>query len=126
MPTSWLRMVLSVGGIAPALRGGATFAFVTLALGCNGGAFKEAVHTWTAGGGYTGAVQRVLEDEELDDSSRRIELMSLSGLACTLDEDRGASTDQGQTPACKCAKPITGGDQQLQDCKAWAGALSGS
>lgn len=87
-----------------------------------GGAFKQAVSTWTAGEGYKGAVARVRDDQELDDTSRRLELMNLSGLACTLDEDRGASTEQNATPACKCAKPGTGADQQLIDCKTWASA----
>lgn len=105
----------------------ASLALAAGALGCNGGeAFKQAVNTWTAGEGYRGAVARVAEDEELDDTSRRLELMNLSGLACTLDEDGGRSTAQQATAACKCAQPAGGAEQQLADCKAWAAALSGS
>jgi hypothetical protein len=90
--------------------------------GCGAG-FKQAVQTWTRGEGYKGAVLRVRDDAELDDTSRRLELMNLSGLACTVDEDEGKSTPESPSAACKCSLPTGGGDTQAQDCKTWADAL---
>ncbi|MET0385281.1 MAG: hypothetical protein ABW321_04945 [Polyangiales bacterium] len=91
-------------------------------FGC-GGAFKQSVKTWASGPAYKGAVQRVAHDQALDDTSRRLELMSLSGLACTLDEDSGASQADKRSFACACSLPSTGADDHTRDCQTWAGSL---
>jgi hypothetical protein len=94
------------------------------AAGCaSTSAFKNAVQTWASGPGYHGAVQRIQQDTQMDDTSRRIELMNLSGLQCTLDEDQKKSAATNPSAACKCSEPAQGGDQQAQDCKSWADSL---
>jgi hypothetical protein len=87
------------------------------------GSFKTAVRTWQNGPAYKGAVERVVKDSELDDTSRRLELMALSGLACTLDEDAGESTPEKPSQACACSLPTGGGDVQSKSCQSWAESM---
>ena len=95
---------------------------VTLA-GCGGSSgcpsFKAGVQAWTAGPGYKGAVARVMDDEAMTETTRRIELMSLAGLQCTFDEDQKVSTADKQSSACKCARP-TDPEAATADCDSWA------
>jgi hypothetical protein len=95
--------------------------FSTLVSACCG-SFKTAVRAWASGPAYKGAVERVNKDSELDDTSKRLELMSLSGLACTLDLDSGASTSEKPSAACACSLP-TQVEAQVVDCKKWTESL---
>jgi hypothetical protein len=102
------------------------FGLIMIALsssGCANG-FKQAVVQWAQGPSYSGPAQDLANDPELDDASKRIELMGYAGLACTIDEDTGASKPDKLSRACQCARP-TDETAALGDCVAWATSLSG-
>jgi hypothetical protein len=85
-------------------------------------AFNDGVRAWAKGPAYSGAVQHVLE-KQLDDTSLRLELMSLSGLQCLVDEDDKSSTSEKPSAACSCSRP-TQAESGLGACKSWADALA--
>ena len=92
---------------------------------CGGGGcpnYKSGVQLWANGPAYKGAVVRIQADESLTDDTRRIELMSIAGLRCTLDEDQKTSTVASPSIACRCAKPASA-DAAKADCDTWAKSL---
>ncbi|SRR5689334_1008382 len=90
-------------------------------LGCSSG-FHQAVAQWTAGPSYSAPARALAGDIDLDETSKRIELMGYAGLACTVDEDNGKSKPDLPSAACKCAKP-SNEVVALSDCMAWAQGL---
>jgi len=89
--------------------------------GCASG-FRQAVTQWARGPSYSAPAKAFASDAELDETSKRIELMGYAGLACTVDENERKSNPETASAACKCAKPSNEA-AALADCVAWAQGL---
>lgn len=94
---------------------------LVLGSGCASG-FQQAVAQWAKGPSYSAPAKALAGDAELDETSKRIELMGYAGLACTIDENDGNSKPENSSLACKCAKP-TNEITALSDCISWAQGL---